>query len=128
MSETQLNIEWGKARKEAGMKRAVDHANAVHDEWEEMAFSFFLNVFLKHHKGVFMCEQVRLTSEGVVPDPPSLRAWGGIITRAKFKGFIVKAGPPRPVKNPKAQMAFAQPWKRAANYESLIYQYQKKAV
>lgn len=109
----QLDITYGKQLRDQGIRRAINHANAVERDWDTMAYEFFTNVFLKHHKGEFQCEQFRAACKGVVPDPPSLRAYGGIITRAKFEKLIVKAGPPRAVKNPKAQMAFAAVWIKA---------------
>jgi hypothetical protein len=111
MSSQQLQIFTGKQRRDAGIQRAVAHANAVDRDWETMAYEFFTNVFLVHHKGEFQCEQARLAAEGVVPKPPSLRSWGGIITRARNAGLITKVGV-KSVKNPKAQMAFAAVWKR----------------
>jgi len=106
----QRELEFGRIARDKGIKRAIDNANAVERDWEEMAYDFFVNVFLKHTKGAFQCEDYRAACKGIVPDPPSLRAYGGIITRAKHAGLIRKAGPPKPVKNPKAQMAFAAVW------------------
>lgn len=108
---TQQQIDFGRANRDRGMQVAVDHANAVERGWEDMAYEFFINVFLKHHKGPFMCEDYRAACKGVVPDPPSLRAFGSIISKAKKRGLIQRIGI-RPVKNPRAQMANATVWVR----------------
>jgi hypothetical protein len=106
----QTNIDFGRQNRDAGIKRAVDHADHVTRDWSTMAYEFFTNVFLKHHKGQFMAEDFRAQCKGIVPDPPSLRAFGGIIIRAKCAGLITRVGI-KPVKNPKAQMANASVWK-----------------
>jgi len=108
---SQAEIQFGRLNRDAGMKRAIDHANAVERGWEEMAFDFFTNVFLKHHKGTFMCEDYRAACKGVVPDPPSLRAFGHIITKAKRRGLITRVGI-RSVKNSRANCALATLWHR----------------
>lgn len=108
----QAQIDFSRARRDEGITRAVNHANQVERGWEDMAYEFFVNVFLKHQRGPFMCEDYRASCKGVVPDPPSLRAFGGIITKAKRRGLIKRIGI-RPVKNPKAQMANATVWHKA---------------
>ena len=105
----QTSIDFARANRDKGIQRAVDHADAVERGWSEMAFDFFVNVFLKHHKGEFQCEDYRASCKGIVPDPPSLRAYGAIVVRAKKMGLIKRIGI-GPVKNPKAQMANANVW------------------
>lgn len=109
---TQTQIDFARANRDAGIERAVNHADAVHRDWSTMAYEFFTNVFLKHHKGTFMGEDFRASCKGVVPDPPSLRAFGGVIVRAKYAGLIKRVGL-RSVKNPKANCANATVWIKA---------------
>lgn len=109
--QSSLDFTRSEENRDNGIKRAIDHANAEILDWETMAYNFFVNVFLKHNKGIFQCEDFRAACKGVVPDPPSLRAYGGIITRAKYAGLIIKAGPPKPVKNPNAHLANASVWR-----------------
>lgn len=104
----QLSMDLGKKLKEDGMKRAVDHANAVHKEWSEVAYDF-LKGYIEINP-MFMTEDVRFASQGIVPSPPSQRAWGSVIRRAAVEGIIFKAGT-KSVKNGKAHMAFATVWK-----------------
>jgi hypothetical protein len=108
--QTSMAFDKGKQRRDRGIKLAIDHANAVTPDWEEMAYSFFVNVFLKHVKGEFQCEDFRAQCKGIVPDPPNLRAYGSLMRKAKSDGIIINTGKTRPVKNPKAQMANAAVW------------------
>jgi len=97
--------------KERGMKKAVDHANVVHDGWSALAHSFLVD-FVRIHEGEFMAEDVREKSRGIVPAPPSSRAWGSIIRSAAMSGIIRKVGI-KTVKNPTAHRANASVWRKA---------------
>lgn len=78
-------------------------------KWSDLAYQFLLS-FLKANKGSsFMVENVRTEAVGKIPEPPSKRAWGGIILKAKNSGLIRHIGY-RQVKNPKAHMANASLW------------------
>ena len=106
----QLNIFSGAQLRDEGINKAVQHANATHQYWSELAYLFLL-VVLKEHKGEFMPEDVRAASVGRVPEPPSKRAWGGVIVRAKKDGRIVSKGF-RNVTNSKAHCTPATVWLR----------------
>jgi len=60
MNQVSIQFDTKKARqrRDDGMKRAVDHADTVERGWSDMAYEFFTNVFLKHHKGTFMAEDL----------------------------------------------------------------------
>lgn len=105
----QLGLFDARQRRDEGIRKAAEHADAVHRDWQTMAYEFFTNVFLKHQKGPFMAEDFRAQCEGIVPTPPTLRAFGAIIVKAKKNGLIRRVGI-RPVKNPRAQMANATVW------------------
>lgn len=109
MVQTQINF--GKVNRDKGMQRAVDHAEVIEPGWQDMAYSFLVNVFLKHNSKPFMTEDFRAACKGIVPDPPSLRAFGPIILKARRSGLVRRIGT-RPVKNAKANMAFATVWVR----------------
>jgi len=113
---TQLDIfgqpETGKMLRDNGMKQAVDHADEVTPRWSEEAYKFAKRYILYYE--YFMTEDIREMASGIVPDPPSFRAWGAIMVRLAKEGLIRKAGF-SPVKNAKAHMAFAIRW------QSLIY-------
>lgn len=97
--------------RDRGIKRALHHAEDVHDEWGAKALDF-LYLYSKNHLK-FSGEMVRLESKGIVPDPPSLRAWGAVLLHGARKGWIKRIGYIQ-VENPKAHRANASLW------ESLI--------
>lgn len=110
MTAAQLPIAFtGKELKEKGMEQAEKHANQVHEGWSEKAFQF-LRDFASTTKKEFLIEDVREASKGCVPEPPTARAWGRVVQRAAFAGFIIKAGY-RNVKNAKAHATPATLWR-----------------
>lgn len=96
-----------KKRRDSGIKRAVDHADQVHDNWSNAAF-IFLNKFMRDH-AEFMTEDVRVAAQGVLPEPPDPRAWGAVITRAYRSGLIKRIGY-APVRHFNAHMRPAAVW------------------
>jgi hypothetical protein len=98
----------GKQTRDIGIKQAEDHANQVHDKWSDQAYKFALD-YLKFHPAM-MGEDIRKVSEGFIPHPPSLRAWGSIIVRLRKEGLITQVGFNQ-VRNPKAHCANAACWK-----------------
>jgi hypothetical protein len=105
----KLDIEEGRKNMNAGIKQAVKHADEEVKDWSDRAYAFLLN-FLANHNGTFMAEEVRVSAELMgLPDPPTKRAWGGVMLRAKYKDLIWKCGT-RPVKNPDANCANASVW------------------
>lgn len=92
MSE-QLALDWTAARaaRDAGIQRAVDHAEAVVPRWADTAFAFLLT-YLAGQSGRFTSEDVRLAASSTVPVPPNERAWGGIFQKAAKRGLIVRDG------------------------------------
>lgn len=107
---TQLTIfDTGEQLRDAGIQQAIDHANEVTEKWSEIAYKFLLE-YVKTTRQ-FMTEDLREASSGKVPEPPSLRAWGGIVTRARKAGIIIPAGY-KSVKNVRAHCTPAQVWVR----------------
>lgn len=112
-TQSQLNlfnvppVITGETMRDKGIKKAVDHANEVYNDWNEKAFSFLIIYIQSVNE--FMVEEMRQASTGIVPAPPSLRAWGGIIVRAAKAGLIKKTGF-RNVKNIKAHCTPATVW------------------
>jgi len=97
----------GAKLRDRGIDRAVSHADSVEPQWSEQAYQFLLT-FLTHNRE-FMAEDVREASIGIVPEPPSNRAWGGVIVRAAKAGYIRKAGFKK-VRNSRAHCTPAAVW------------------
>ncbi len=104
----QTELFPGEYYRDAGIKKAIDHAEETEFKWSVQAFGFLL-IFIKSND-TFMCEDVRLKANSIVPWPPSQRAWGGIIRRAAKAGLIKRIGFQN-VKNVKAHCTPASVWK-----------------
>lgn len=70
------------------MERAIEHAG---DEWRDLAYAFLLRFIASHR--FFISEDVSNASIawGMV-QPPTLRAWGSVYTRAAKAGLIAQDG------------------------------------
>lgn len=112
---TQTELFQGRQNRDAGMKRAIDHADSVHQDWKERAFRL-LKWYVNSGdlNKTFLAEDVRKYTESVsLPEPPSKRSWGAVIMRAVKEGVIKHTGQYAKVKNPKANCANAAVWTKA---------------
>jgi len=91
-----------------GIKKAVTHANVEVHGWSDQAYNYLLDYSKKHKE--FMVEDVRESSKGIIPIPPSTRAWGGVVVRASRAGIIERKGF-KNVKNVKAHCTPATLWR-----------------
>lgn len=98
----------GRELRDKGIKKAVVGGDRILPNWKHEAYLFFLGYISSHPE--FMMEECRKASEGIIPQPPSNRAWGSIIVQAKKEGIIQRVGF-RSVVNPKAHMAPCSVWK-----------------
>ena len=89
------------------MKKSLDNADKEDESWSQKAYAFLL-VYIKT-SNKFMAEDVRVASSGIVPEPPSKRAWGSIFVMAR-KNKIIKSIGFSNVKNPKAHRTPATLW------------------
>jgi hypothetical protein len=97
MSEPQ--IDWvaastkqAKRRRDSGMQRAAEHAEAVIDGWQEKA-SEQLRIYVASRLGApFLAEDFVSWSRYRVPAPPDGRAFGAVLKRAARSGWITKQG------------------------------------
>ena len=108
-NDGQYTLELGQKLRDKGIQQAVDHANIETENWSENAYRFLLEYIKTKINGRFMAEDAREASAGIVPEPPSKRAWGGIIVRAVRSGKIKRAGF-MTVKNEKAHCTPATLW------------------
>lgn len=72
---------------EEGAQRAVDHANAVEEDWGDRAFKHFRAYALANTQ--FMTEDVRVHAyANGLPHAPDGRAWGAVTMRAKRERIV----------------------------------------
>lgn len=107
MTQTDLNFR-GEDLRDRGMQQAVDHADQVEVGWSDIALKFVMYYALNNR--TFSGEQVRAASRGLVPEPPHLRAWGGVMMKAAKMAIIRKCGYVQ-VENPNAHKATAALWR-----------------
>lgn len=103
----QLNLFKGNKLRDQGINQSFENAEGKYKKWGATAYSFLLE-YIKENK-IFMAEDVRVASEGIVIDPPSKRAWGSIFVMAK-KNKVIKSIGFGNVKNPKAHRTPATLW------------------
>lgn len=94
--------------RDLGIKQAEDSANSKNKGWSDLAYGYLL-AYTKAHPE-FMIEEIRTSSAGLIPEPPSNRAWGSIAVRAAKEGIISRKGF-QSVKNVKAHRTPATLWK-----------------
>lgn len=79
------------ARRDDGMQRAVQHADAVDMFWSETAYAHVFD-FCKTQT-TFLTEDARAFAEGRgLNPPPDGRAWGAVMQRAARNGLMRKVG------------------------------------
>lgn len=105
-------ISEGEKLRDRGMKRALDHAEDVHDCWGQKAYN--LLVCWLRNKGSgrqFKAEDFRIHCEltDAIDRPPSDRAYGAVVIRAAKAGLIKKIGYATVV-NPKAHRTPCTLW------------------
>lgn len=87
-----LNFEQAAAKRDDGIARAIDHAEAVDSSWPEDAFAALAR-YCETSTGPFLSEDMREAAHNSgLAAPPDRRAWGAIVKRAAREGLIVKAG------------------------------------
>lgn len=111
----QTQIDFGRQARDRGMEKARAHADAVVNDWSERAYEL-LKWFLERTKGSFMAEDFRADVKGLLPEPPTNRAYGSVVLRASREGLIRKVGHGT-VKSATAHRCFASIWQRSGAYE-----------
>lgn len=102
----------GMILRDIGMAAALKHAEDVTSNWGSLALAW-LEAFPGKE---FMTEDVRVWShENGLEKPPSARAWGAVMTKAKKAGLIESIGYGT-VKNPKAHATPATLWRKVDFY------------
>lgn len=92
MNQPGFDWEAARAARDEGIARAAQHADDVTPKWSDRAFGM-LSDYVKASDEAFTSEDVRVYAAGrELPEPPHLRAWGGVFQRAARQGLIVKDG------------------------------------
>jgi hypothetical protein len=75
---------------EQGLQIAMDHADRVEPGWNDLAFDMFREWLSGWPSGFrFRVEEFRMSAAiHGLPDPPSLRAFGGLPRRARTAGLV----------------------------------------
>lgn len=104
-------IPLGEYLKLEGMSSSVDNANDNVPGWSNEAYECLID-FLKYiGKKEFMAEDVRqFAVDNGLPEPPSLRAWGAIMVRAR-KNKLITFVEWSPVSNSRAHCTPASIWR-----------------
>ena len=91
-SQSVLDFEAARRRRDEGIQRAVDNANIKIPRWADTAFSFLVDH--SRANASFTAEDVRIEAEkaDAVPPPPDKSAWGGVFQRASRAGLITRIG------------------------------------
>ena len=91
-----------------GIQQSLSNADKAVIDWSVKA----LTLMNRFPASRFMVEDLRAWAyQQGLPKPPSERAWGGVIAKAKNKGMILHSGY-QSVKNPKAHCTPASCWIR----------------
>lgn len=90
----QTATQQAQERRDVGIERAEDHANAVEEGWSEAAYSHLFDFCktVRESKRRFIVEEVRAYALERGFTCASERAWGAVIQRAARRGLIVKIG------------------------------------
>lgn len=108
MNQVCIDFTAARRARDEGIARAVDHADAVAPKWSDRAYDF-LTAYLRANERL-TSEDVREAAQGIVPAPPSLRAWGGVFQRAARAGLIERAGYDT-ARDPKVHMNVVTVWR-----------------
>lgn len=110
MNQLPLRPFTGEELRDGGIQVALDSASRVQEDWAERAYEI-LKSYIRTQVGAFMCEHVRAYAKQFtdLSEPPSARAWGGIIQRAAREKLIKCIGT-KPVENARAHRANASLW------------------
>lgn len=105
--QNQPDLFSGEHLRDLGINQAMDSSNQKEEKWTDKAFEFLRSYIESNSE--FMAEDVRNASKGTINEPPSSRAWGGILVRAVKAGLIKRKGF-KNVKNEKAHCTPATLW------------------
>jgi len=104
----RAQIQTGFQLAEQGAGAALAHAELMYESWGDHAYAILLDIAAGRRP--FRTEEVRAAAEERgLPNPPSARAWGGVIKRAVHAGKIFRVGFAA-CDNPKAHACSVSIW------------------
>lgn len=88
---SQMSFDLARAKRDAGMTQALDHAEEVNEGWKHDAYTFLLR--FAQRTANFISEDVSGAHEKAgLPQPPTKRAWGALYIKAQREGVIAQDG------------------------------------
>lgn len=108
-----LNLEEARQKRDEGISRAKDHADAVSPGWSEKAYELFKTWLSGWPSGFcFQIEGFRVSAKARgLEDPPTARAFGSLAVRAKKEGLI-KSNGQKPTASASAHRCYANEWQK----------------
>jgi hypothetical protein len=107
---TQTQIDFGRVNRDKGIQKAEKSANDLYSNWSDHAYEL-LKWFVQRTHEPFQAEDFRADVKGLLPEPPTNRAFGGAFQRAAKAGLIKKVGHAA-VNNATAHKCFAAVWQK----------------
>jgi hypothetical protein len=90
-----MDFEAARRARDAGMKRAADHADRVNDGWTQTAYANIVMLCRAHKLDApILAEDIRelAYAQGLPRPPRDGRAWGSVFSRARRAGIISIVG------------------------------------
>jgi hypothetical protein len=89
----RLSRKDAEERRDDGMARAEQHAEAEIPKWKDLALDA-LCTFVSSRANPFLTEDFRVwtIATNACPQPPEPRAWGAVMSAAKARGLVTPCG------------------------------------
>ena len=78
--------------RDSGIKRSVDHADAVFPSWSSIALDYVRQYCLIHSRPFIADELSQWAYRQGLPEPPNRMAWGSVMVQARKAGIVTKLG------------------------------------
>lgn len=95
MQQQVIDFERMRQERDAGMERAIQHAEHIDDSWPDAALGFLYRYARAHAEFTVEEATAEATRLGY-GSPADDRAWGSVVRRAAIRGFIRNTHTTRP--------------------------------
>lgn len=109
------SVRRGEALRDEGIERSRRSSEAASPEWQREAFEFLVGWLARRGSRPFQACEVRHASFGLIPKPPTQRAWGHVLLRAR-KAKLIELHGQGPDLDPKSHRAPANIWRAARGW------------